>query len=243
MKINIPFEYPTLSANKRAKLLRYAKRLLSAQQNIITDTGQNILHYTLRGQEQHLQLSHYPKGDRIDHETGSQYFYHCHRENYDQLEHGHFHCFLRYPKIPKHIKPTPFHDWDKYIDNPMTHLVAISMNKFGVPIRLFTMNRWISKEIWYDCKHMSSILNRFKMSLTDDAYWQILDQWIEAVLHLFSPQIRWLHQVRDHVVNQYQPELNNFIHLFENEKIEELSEIQINLKTQIEWLLETPNEG
>jgi len=238
MKNHVPFELPKISANKRAKLLRYAQRLLSAEQCMITNSGENILHYTLRDKKQHLRMNHYPKGDRIDHETGAQYFYHCHRENYDRAEHGHFHCFLRYPKIPEHIKPTPFHDWDKYIDNPMTHLVAIGMNQLGKPIRLFTVNRWVSSEIWYDSKHTRFILNRFNMSLTDDPYWQILDQWVEAMLHLFSPQIQWLHQMRDQFLNHYQSKQTHQPHLFDNEKIEELSDIEIDLTTQIKWLLD-----
>lgn len=234
----IPFELPTLSANKRAKMLRYAKRALCAQQLMSTLSGENILHYTLRGQEQHLRIDHYPKGDRIDHATGAQYFYHCHRENYESTEHGHFHCFLRYPHIPKHIKPTPLNDWDKFIDNPMTHLVAISMNQLGVPIRLFTVNRWVSSEIWYDGKHANSILNRFKMSLKNDPYWQILDQWVEAILHLFSPQIQWLHHARDGAILDHQSKKINSV--YDDHAIEELSEIPIDLKSQIEWLLETP---
>ncbi len=41
--------------------------------------------------------------------------------------------------IPKRIKPTRCLIGDKYIDNPMTHLVAISMSHNGQPIRLFTV--------------------------------------------------------------------------------------------------------
>ncbi len=44
-------------------------------------------------------MNHYPKGDRIDYDTGAQYFYHCHRESEETEEHGHFHCFLRYKHI------------------------------------------------------------------------------------------------------------------------------------------------
>ena len=226
------FQWPTLPDSRRAKLLRYAKRALNAQQQIMAQQGKSILHYTLRQQEQHLHMDHYPKGDRIDRCTGAQYFYHCHRENMDRDEHGHFHCFLRYPHIPKRVKPTPLPDWDKYIDNPMTHLVAIGMNIYGEPIRLFTVNRWISSEIWYDAKHANANIHRFKMTLTDDPYWQVLDQWVEAMLHLFAPQITWLHQTRDAVAQREGADIYN------NPLIEELSEISINLKTQIQWLLE-----
>ncbi len=235
------FVLPSLTHHRRAKLLSYAKRALSAEQRMLNTQGENIVHYTLNDQEKHLHLQHYPKGDRIDKQTGAQYFYHCHRENFDAFEHGHFHCFMRYPQIPKHIKPKSIPDWDKYMDNPMTHLVAISMSQYGKPIRLFTVNRWISSEIWYDSKYINRNLSLFKMSLTDNPYWQVLDDWIESILNLFSPQIIWLHQQRDEMIKQLEEKQqysNNAISVYEDSNIEELSSISIDIQTQIQWLLE-----
>lgn len=239
MQTLAPFQLPLISKTQRNRMLRYAKKVLSAQQQMITQEGKNLLHYTLQEADQHFHMIHYPKGDRIDHTTGAQYFYHCHRENYEQLEHGHFHCFIRYPHIPKRIKPAPIPDWDKYLDNPMTHLVAISINLYGQPIRLFTVNRWVSSEIWYDSKHVNANLNRFKMTLTQDPYWQVLDQWVEGILHLFSPQIQWLHQARDVHIHHLTKDKDQNETVYEDKNIEELSEISIDLKTQIQWLLET----
>src|SRR3990167_5756855 len=213
------FTWPVLTPHRRSKLLRYAEMALSAQQRMMERPGKSILHYTLRDQTRHVRMNHYPKGDRIDRMTGAQYFYHCHRENIERTEHGHFHCFLRYPHIPKYIKPTPLSDWDTYLNNPMTHLVAIGMNQLSEPIRLFTVNRWVSSEIWYNGKHAHAFINRFKMKRTDDPYWQLLDQWIEAILHLFSPQITWLLSARDSVVSQ------TGWSILHDERIEELSEI------------------
>ena len=183
-------------------------------------------------------MNHYPKGDRIDHGTGAQYFYHCHREDFDSMEHGHFHCFLRYKAIPTRIKPTRLPDWDKNIDNPMTHLVAIGMNCYGQPVRLFTVNRWITSEIWYDARHVPGFLKRFKMTLDDNPYWQVLDQWVEGILHLFAPQITWLHQQRDLAIEQLKKE-NPEQNAYENHAIEELSSIPIDLHSQVQWLLDT----
>ena len=230
------FNLPELTPWKKKQLMRHAKKLLTAQQQIVSNTGTSILHYTLQNKDQHESMSHYPKGDRIDHQTGSQYFYHCHRENFNSTEHGHFHCFLRYKHIPKHIKPTQLTDWDKHIDNPMTHLVAISMNNLGQPIRLFTVNRWISSEIWYDAKHAPNFINRFNLTLTDDPYWQILDQWVDAALHLFAPQISWLYTQRDAAIRAHQHD-NLEDNVYENESIEELSSIAIDLTQQIQWII------
>lgn len=230
------FILPELSNWYRKRYLNHATQILSAQQSMVTEDGKNILHYTLDKKVRHERMSHYPQGDRIDHGTGAQYFYHCHRENYESTEHGHFHCFLRYKQIPKSIKPAPLADWDLHIDNPMTHLVAIGMNQLGQPIRLFTVNRWVTSEIWYASEHASRLLKRYKMTLTDDPYWQILDQWVEGMLQLFAPQIAWLQQERDRTIQLYQ-EHNPGKNPYLDEDIEELSEIAIDLKQQIEWVI------
>lgn len=236
MLIHSEFTLPQLSKWHQKRYLDYAAQVLESQQLMTTSQGENILHYTLNKQQQHERMSHYPKGDRIDHNTGAQYFYHCHRENFESQEHGHFHCFLRYKHLPKSIKPTTLADWDLYIDNPMTHLVAIGMNQFGQPIRLFTVNRWVTSEILYNAEHVVRFLKRYKMTLVDEPYWQILDKWVEGILHLFAPQIAWLHQERDRVMQEYQIK-NPLENPYLDYELEELSAINIDLKQQIEWII------
>lgn len=230
------FILPELSNWRKKVFLGYASQVLEAQQKMINDKGNNILHYALKKKRNYERMSHYPKGDRIDRNTGAQYFYHCHRENFESTEHGHFHCFLRYKRIPKRIKPAALSDWDRYIDNPMTHLIAIGMNQLGQPIRLFTVNRWVTSEIWYDAEHIGHFLKRFKMTLIDDPYWQILDTWLEGMLHLFAPQISWLHQARDRRIQQQQA-VNPVSNPYLDDELEELSELPIDLKKQIEWVI------
>ncbi|MCX7116524.1 MAG: hypothetical protein NTW94_01185 [Legionellales bacterium] len=240
-----PFVLPTLSRWHKAKMLTCAEKVLTLQQQMITNTGKNILHYSLQKQRRYLSLKHYPKGDRIDRTTGAQYFYHCHRENKDTQEHGHFHCFLRYKHISKRTKPKPLSDWKKHLDNPMTHLVAISMNRYGQPIRLFTVNRWITAEIWYDSEHIERFVKKYQMTMSEPPYWAILDHWVDAMIHLFSPQIIWLHQQRDIIMHHHQsqdPEHN----IYEDRTIEELSEIPIDIASQIQWILQqsvSPNSN
>lgn len=236
MQSNSDFTLPVLSDWNKKKFLSYATQVLETQQQMTSSEGKNILHYTLKENKQYQHMSHYPQGDRIDRTTGAQYFYHCHREDFETTEHGHFHCFLRYKRIPKKIKPSPLADWDRYIDNPMTHIVAIGMNQIGMPIRLFTVNRWVTSEIWYDATHIPQFIKRFKMDQNEDPYWSILDKWVEAMLHLFAPQITWLHYERDKVIQAHQlanPLENSYL----NNDIEELSYIDIDLKKQIEWII------
>ena len=236
MQDQTSFVLPNLSRWRKAKMLEFAQQVLSTQQQMTTAKGKTILHHTLKKKRRHMSMDHYPKGDRIDRGTGAQYFYHCHRENTELEEHGHFHCFMRYPQIPKRIKPTPLPDWKDYLDNPMTHIVAISMNRYGQPIRLFTVNRWVTAELWYDAEHAPYFCKRFKMTLSDDPYWQILDQWVEGMIHLFAPQIEWLHQQRDIAVAHYQS-LHPGKNVYIDHALEELSDISIDLKDQIQWLI------
>ena len=218
-------------------MIKAAEQVLSAQQAMQSEKGTNIIHYTLREKEKHATMQHYPSGDRIDYDTGAQYFYHCHRENYDQEEHGHFHCFFRYKHIPKSLKPIALFDWDKHIDNPMTHLVCIAMNRLGQPIRLFSVNRWVTSEICYPALAMTTLLNKYKILKTDDPYWINLDRFVEGMIHLFAPQITWLAEERERLVKSYQsidPDTN----VYEDRKLEEICEIPINLHTQVRWLID-----
>jgi hypothetical protein len=236
MHMTPEFSLPLLTKWKKSQMLTYARQLLEAQHEMISVTGKSILYYTLQKKRRHKHMDHYPKGDRIDHDTGAQYFYHCHRENLDSMEHGHFHCFLRCDHIPQRLKPTPLPSEGDQGNSPMTHIVAISINRYGNPIRLFSVNRWVSSEIWYDAKHVPTFIRRFKMTLSDDPYWQVLDRWVEGMIHVFSPQIHWLQQKRDQKVADRRTQGNNY-DVYEDTEIEELSEIPIDLNQQIQWLL------
>jgi hypothetical protein len=226
------FTLPILSNWKKSRLLRTATKVLEAQHQMTQSN--NILHYTLQKKRQHARMNHYPKGDRIDYTTGAQYFYHCHRENFESMEHGHFHCFMRYKNIPTRIKPSPLPQLDD--QSPMTHVIAIAMNRFGQPIRLFTVNRWVSSDYWYAAKHFPYFINNYKMTLKDDPYWQILDQWVAGIIHLFAPQIAWLQQARDEIIARETKDDTPYA-IYEDERFEELSEITIDLNQQIQWII------
>jgi hypothetical protein len=234
MKTPEPFQLPDVSERQRTRLLRHALKLLDAQRKMSMPNGRNIIHYTLQSERQPLRMAHYPKGDRIDYNSGAQYFYHCHRENLKRQEHGHFHCFLRAAGIPDRIRPKPLPDWDKHIDSPMAHIVAVAMNRYGWPIRLFTVNRWVSAETWYAGRHTPAFVRKFKFE-GDDDHWGVLDSWMESMLQLFAPQIAWLSQQRDETIARWQrahPDKN----AYEARRLEELSELPVNLNAQVRWL-------
>lgn len=104
--------------------------------------GSNVVAEVLRGQGKFYESDHYPKGDVYDPETHSQYFYHAHRAG----EHGHFHSFLRQAGMPAQCRPVAQSEapFMKERADRISHIVAISMNRAGFPIGLFTTNRWIT---------------------------------------------------------------------------------------------------
>lgn len=203
---------------------------------VLNKANTNIVAEVLKGQGEFYEWDHYPKGDVYDRETHSQYYYHAHppetRVEVTGPEHGHFHTFVRPNGMPKGIKPAPVADYKK-LDAPndeLTHLVGISMNRQGFPIRLFTTNRWVTGETWYTCDDVLRILDVFEM---DHAYpsWPV-NIWITAMLRLFRPQITQLMMDRDQAVASW-ADMNPDESPYEDRKLEIASFLDISVDEQI----------
>jgi hypothetical protein len=167
---------------------------------VLQKSNSNVVAEILWGQGEFYELDHYPKGDVYDSETHSQFYYHSHREG----EHGHFHTFLREKGMPKECRPVnqseaPFM---KERDDKLSHLIAISMNRAGFPIGLFTTNRWITADNWYKADDVIKMLDRFEMDLASPS-WPV-NIWLTAMLRLFRPQIMELVRERDATVRHWQ---------------------------------------
>ena len=165
---------------------------------VLKKAGLNIVGECLKEQGTFFQLEHYPKGDVFDRETHSQYYYHAHRGV--EGEHGHFHTFLRAGGIPPGAEPVPYEgkeEWPAGKD-AVSHLIAISMDRFGFPIALFATNRWVTAEGWYRARDVVRMVDRFRM---DHAYpsWPT-NRWMSAMFQLFRPQIAALIAERDEVL-------------------------------------------
>lgn len=167
---------------------------------VLEKSGSNVVAEVLRGQGTFYEFDHYPAGDVYDPETHSQYYYHSHREG----EHGHFHTFLREKGMPEDCRPVPQSEADFMTerDDKLSHLIAISMNRTGFPIRLFTTNRWITADNWYKADDVTKMLNHFEMDLAWPS-WPV-NIWVTAMLRLFRPQIMDLVRERDAAVANWQ---------------------------------------
>ena len=194
---------------------------------VLKKAGLNPVGEVLKGQGQFVKMGHYPKGDVFDRETQSQYYYHAHREG----EHGHFHCFLRAPGMPEGVAPVPeaaTRDWPEG-EKALAHLVAVSMDRYGVPIRLFTTNQWVTGETWYPGGDIIRMLPRFAIDHAHPSW--PTNRWLTALLRLFRFEIEALVDARDAALAAHRaaaPDADSFA----DRTLETLSETAIDVAEQ-----------
>jgi len=191
--------YGDLSPGELETMAAAGEQILKCY-HVLEKSGSNIVGEVLRGQGMFYELEHYPKGDVFDRDSHSQYYYHSHRAN----EHGHYHTFLREDGMPAGCRPATQSEaaFMQERDDKLSHLIAISMNRAGYPIGLFTTNRWVAADNWYAADDVIRMLGAFEMDLAWPS-WPV-NVWITAILRLFRPQIVDLVRKRDAVVAEYQ---------------------------------------
>lgn len=191
--------------------------------------GSNPVGQILRHTGPFYEDAHYPENDVSDRLTHSQYYYHAHR---GPGEHGHFHTFVRALGMPSNIEPAPYSGLAERPLGPdaICHLIAISMNAVGLPIGLFTTNRWVTAESFYTAANTISLLDRFSIDHTDPCW--ATNRWITALLKLFRPQIVELIQQRDLVIENWIKTHPGDV--FEDRELEVASEASIDIDEQIE---------
>lgn len=118
---------------------------------------------------------HYPEKDLVDPRSGTQCYYHCHRGN---AEHGHLHLFRR---------PTA--------DEPLSHLIAISLDSRGLPVALFTVNRWVCADQWLPAADSLKLLRG--VSLHRSGCDRDLSHWLIHFLRFYHPIVQQLLLQRD----------------------------------------------
>jgi len=192
--------------------------------------GLNLVGECLKGQGEFYEFSHYPADDVYDADSKSQYYFHTHRGM--SGEYGHFHTFLRAGGMPKSIKPiknTGKEPWPSGTD-ALSHLVCISMNQQGYPIGLFTTNRWVTGESWYDAEAVIEMLDRFCI---DHAHPNLaVSQWITAMFRLYKFEMIELLRLRDKKVKAWRTSHPKG-DVFEDRKLEITSYQTINVDRKI----------
>ena len=161
----------TEDRERAAQEAAYCERLLAK-------SGENVLRETLRDAAVSA-WSHYPPGDVFDPDSGGQWYYHCHLPPADDIEHGHYHCFVR----------------PQGAQGPVHHLIAIGVDAYGRLHRLFTVNQWVVGDTWLDAEPSIALLPRFDMELAKPSY--LVNRWLTAIVRQYQPEIERLIVERD----------------------------------------------
>ncbi|MEO3430996.1 hypothetical protein AAFN88_19235 [Pelagibius sp. CAU 1746] len=201
---------------------------------ILSKTGDNIVGELLKNHGTFYEWDHYPPGDVYDHETHGQYYYHAHASDQRfEGEHGHFHTFVRPKGMPAGIKPAkvPGYEAPEDPNDALSHLIAIAMTPAGLPFRLFTVNRWVTGEVWYKAADVIRLLDVFKIDHAQPS-WPV-NRWVSAMIRLYKPQIAELLLARDRKVEAWQQGLPDG-DVFEDRDLEVTSFLDISLDTQIQ---------
>jgi hypothetical protein len=191
---------------------------------------------------------HYPAGDVYDPFTHAQYFFHTHLAAHRApREHGHFHTFLRAEGMPPGVAPlvlpeTAVADASSIPPqaaplkrghrDEVSHLVGVTVDAGGEPIRLFTTNRWVTGETWYRADDVIRMLDYFALAGGDGPV--LLNRWLGAVVALFRPQITSLLRLRDEAVMGWRRRRRT--NVFEDTRLEITSSLAVDIDAQLGFL-------
>ena len=199
----------------RLELMAAAGREVVAAERALAKQGFNMVGRLLRDEGPFYAWDHYPAGDVFDSRHGAQYFFHAHGgAQRDAGEHGHFHSFVRPIGTGK-----------------LHHLVAVSVDHASRPIRLFTVNCWVTEDSWIRAPAAVALLDRFILDGPRPSRW--VNRWLAALLRLFRPQIEQLLRQRDATLADWQSR-HGGEDPFTARELEILSELPISTAAQMD---------
>ena len=230
LKFDLASELGALSAGELEKLSD-AGEMLTENLRLLKKSGQNPVGQCLAHQGTFYEEEHYPQGDVYDGESHGQYYYHAHRP--ESGEHGHFHTFLRAKGMRRSVKPVAYKGDAKRPTgkDALSHIVAISMDGPGMPIGLFTTNRWVTGETFYAADDVADMIDRFSIEQSYPCL--ATNRTVTALIHLFKPQILALLKMRDETLADWKnahPDRD----VYEDRDLEITSIVDINVKQQID---------
>jgi len=209
-------ELTHLSKSTLQSMLEAGYRV-QASCDALSKAGLNLVGECLKGQGDFYEFSHYPADDVYDVDSKSQYYFHTHRGL--SGEYGHFHTFLRAGGMPTSVKPitnTGKEPWPAGTD-ALSHLICISMNREGFPIGLFTTNRWVTGETWYDAEAVIQMLDN---SSVDHAHPNLaVNHWISAIFRLYKVEMTELILLRDQKIKSWRT-AHPKVDVFEDRELE-----------------------
>jgi hypothetical protein len=159
-------------------------------------------------------LEHYPDSNVVDRRRASQFFYHCHRP--DGAEHGHVHLFRHATRSGRR------RCLGRSVRGEPSHLIAIGLDARGLPVTLFTVNRWVTGGHWFDAETTLHLLRGFEMRDVPDH--ADACRWISGFVKMYEPVIARLLAMRDRRLARHV----DVPGVLDNRRIEVLSSARLN---------------
>lgn len=166
----------------------------------------------LYGAQDFIEWTHYPANDCTDADSGFEFYYHAHsRDEMSADEHGHFHVFRRDP-----------HRADKFF-----HVIGVSLDARGLPIRLFTTNAWVTGEAMAPAAKVAKAAQQFCVRANGRA--APVARWLTALVQLYATDIAELARERDEKLNRLASAGQPKKVLQQNRRVRVLSQRRVNV--------------
>lgn len=170
----------------RAPLARSAATVAGVQWSY-AQASRSLADAALAGARRYVEWEHYPRRDCIDAQRGTRFYYHAHAAaERAEGEHGHFHLFVQ----PLGTEAGAF-----------SHLVGLSLDARGMPLRWFTTNRWVTGEHWLDAGSMAATLAGFEVRASGRL--APVARWLSALVALYADDLSELLHARDTRLNEH----------------------------------------
>ena len=156
-----------------------AARQLMAVQASYASSGTPLCQAALCGARDFVEWAHYPANDCTDAHSGFEFYYHAHtRDEMSADEHGHFHVFRR----------------DANKAGKFFHVIGISLDAKGLPIKLFTTNTWVTGESMVTADRVANAAQQFGVQ----AHGRVapIARWLTALMQLYAAEIAELARLR-----------------------------------------------
>lgn len=215
-----------------------AAQIVIETTRVVQKSGSNIVAELMKEVDEFLEWNHLPPGDVYDSQSHSQYYYHAHPKSDDGTdihddEHGHFHFFMRGPGMPDKCRPKKLADLKNNMaaKDILTHFIGISMDIKARPIRLFTVNRWVTGEVWFDADDVIEMLDLFEIDHIKPS-WPV-NLWVTNMIRLYRPVIQDLIRRRDATINAWRIANSTRDNIYEDRNLEVTSATDIDVMAYV----------
>lgn len=179
----------SLSDAHLARLQRDAEDSVAGFSAATAASG-SLLQSWIQGREV-LAFEHYPPDELTDPRSGSQFYYHSHRDGGG--EHGHLHLFWHATASGRRRYLRS--QGARWTRTAPSHLFAISLDARGLPVGLFTVNQWVTGGHWFDAATTLAQVERFAMGEVDGHADSC--RWLTGFVRLYRPLVADLLARRD----------------------------------------------